>query len=94
MMGLQIIEDWIEFDGVRVARLLPNLTPTLLDRLDLKLEEIGIDYDDMMSYLDDLDEKVEQLMEKSNGKNPRAKSLAERMLKARMRIVAAMPKEK
>jgi hypothetical protein len=32
-MNLRIVEDWIELEGERVARLLPNLRLSLLDRL-------------------------------------------------------------
>jgi hypothetical protein len=42
-MSLRIIGDWIELDGARVARLLPNLRLSLLDRLTETFDAVDED---------------------------------------------------
>jgi hypothetical protein len=77
MLELRIVEDWIEFGNVRVAKLLPNIAPTLFDQLNQKLEDI--DDDDVM---------LAEILTELKKDNPR-KSLVERMAKARMRLISA-----
>jgi hypothetical protein len=54
-MNLRIVEDWIELDGVRVARLLPNLRLSLLDRLTQAFDSIEED----AAYIAELEERLE-----------------------------------
>jgi hypothetical protein len=54
-MSLRIIECWIELDGERVARLLPNLRLSLLDRLAEAFDSIEEDAD----YIAELEERLE-----------------------------------
>jgi hypothetical protein len=54
-MNLRIVEGWIELDGERVARLLPNLRLSLLDRLTEAFDAIEEDAD----YIAELEERLE-----------------------------------
>lgn len=93
-MNFRIVEDWIEFEGVRIARLLPSFTLTLRDRLNSKLEEIDINegVNDFMELLlerfDGLGEKMMQMIEELKEGSPRTKTLAQRMAKAKMRVIS------
>jgi hypothetical protein len=54
-MNLRIVEGWVELDGERVARLLPNLRLSLLDRLAEAFDSIEEDAD----YIAELEERLE-----------------------------------
>jgi hypothetical protein len=54
-MNLRIVEDWIELEGERVARLLPNLRLSLLDRLREAFDSMEEDAD----YIAELEERLE-----------------------------------
>jgi hypothetical protein len=56
-MNLRIVEDWIELEGERVARLLPNLRLSLLDRLMEAFDSI----DEDAAYIEELEERLETL---------------------------------
>jgi hypothetical protein len=55
-MILRIIDDIIELDGAPVARLLPGLYPTLVDRLKDVLEDASDDLDDLLALVNALDD--------------------------------------
>ena len=58
MTELRIIEgDWLEFENVRIARLLPNLGATLLYRLIAVFDAI----DEDEAYIAELEARVAQL---------------------------------
>ena len=57
-MMLRIVDDFIEFDGIRVAKLVMKITPTLLDRLDVLLDIYG-DIEDEMDLFSALDPEEE-----------------------------------
>jgi hypothetical protein len=65
-MILRIIDDIIEFNGVPVARLLPGLYPTLVDRLKEALEEAGDDLDDLLDIVAALDREPARPKPKPN----------------------------
>jgi hypothetical protein len=54
-MKLRIVEDWIELEGERVARLLPNLRVSLLDRLTEAFDAMEED----AAYIDELEKRLE-----------------------------------
>jgi hypothetical protein len=55
---LRIVEgDWIEFEGVRIARLMPNLSISLIDRLTDTFEAI----DDDAGYIAQLEDRIAEL---------------------------------
>ena len=56
-MNLRIVEDWIELEGERVARLLPNLRLSLLDRLTEMFDAI----DEDAATIEELEERLETL---------------------------------
>jgi hypothetical protein len=85
MSTLAIVDDWIEFEGRRVARLESGLPPTLVYRLEETLAEIDEDEDE-----DELDEEIERLI-RAMAEAGRPQSLTARMRRARMRLVAAAP---
>jgi hypothetical protein len=47
---IRIIGDTIELDGVTVARLLPNLRPSLRDRLADAFDSLDEDYIALLEY--------------------------------------------
>jgi hypothetical protein len=53
-MNLRIVEGWIELDGERVGRLLPNLRLSLLDRLTEAFDTMEEDAD----YIAELEERL------------------------------------
>jgi hypothetical protein len=53
-MSLRIIEGFIEFDGARVARLLPGLRLSLLDRLTEVFDAV----DEDAAYIAELEERL------------------------------------
>jgi hypothetical protein len=54
-MSLRIVDEFIELDGERVARLLPNLRLSLIDRLTEALDAIEED----AAYIAELEERLE-----------------------------------
>jgi hypothetical protein len=54
-MSLRIVGEFIELDGERVARLLPNLRLSLLDRLTETFDSI----DEDAAYIAELEERLE-----------------------------------
>jgi hypothetical protein len=54
-MRLRIVEGWIELDGERVARLLPNLRLSLRDRLTEAFDAMEED----AAYIAELEERLE-----------------------------------
>jgi predicted nuclease with TOPRIM domain len=69
MTELRLVEGcWIELDGVRIARLLDRLTPSLLDRLTKALDGVEDTKDELAaaeSTIEELEERIEEL-EKAN----------------------------
>ena len=53
-MSLRIVEDFIEFDGPRVAQLLPGLRLSLLDRLTEVFDAV----DEDAAYIAELEERL------------------------------------
>jgi hypothetical protein len=82
MTELRICEGYVEMDGQRIAKLLPNLTLTLRDRLEEAFAEIDEEEDEA-----ELDAEIERLIEEM-AKAGRPQSLVARMARARMRLVA------
>jgi hypothetical protein len=62
-MSLRIVEDWIELDGERVARLMPNLRLSLLDRLTEAFDSIEEDAD-TIALLEEQPESADPAPEK------------------------------
>ena len=86
MTELRIVDgEWIELDGQRVAKLLPKLTPTLVYRLEEAFAEIDEEEDEA-----ELDAEIEKLI-RAMTEGRRSPSLAARMARARMRLVAQVP---
>jgi hypothetical protein len=64
---LQILQGFVELDGERVARLLPNLRLSLLDRLTEAFDAI----DEDAAYIAELEERLEAQDETAPGERPR-----------------------
>lgn len=86
MTELRIVADEIiELNGIPVARLLPNLTLSLRDKLKDAFDTLDEDVDE-----DELDAEIEKLI-RAMTERKRSPSLAARMARARMRLVAEGP---
>jgi hypothetical protein len=59
-MSLRIVGDFIELDCERVARLLPNLRPTLVYRLTALFDALAEDD----AYIRELEERIAALKER------------------------------
>ena len=82
MTELRVVADEIvELDGIPVARLLPNLTLSLRDKLIEAFDTIGEYVDE-----DELDAEIERLIQ-AMAEAGRPQSLTARMRRARMRLV-------
>jgi hypothetical protein len=57
MSTFRIVDDWLEFEGVRVAKLLPGLSATFIDRLAETLDAI----DENEDTIEKLESRIELL---------------------------------
>jgi hypothetical protein len=62
-MSLRIVENFIELEGERVARLLPNLRLSLLDRLTEVFDAV----DEDAAYIAELEERLAAQSEAREG---------------------------
>lgn len=83
MTELRLIGDEILLDGVTVGTLVPGLRLSLRDKLTEAFDELDEDEAE-------LDEEIERLI-RAMAEGGRPRSLAARMARARMRLVAEDP---
>ena len=85
MTELRLIGDEILLDGVTVGTLVPGLRLSQRDRLEEAFDELAELEDEA-----ELDEEIERLI-RAMAESGRPRSLAARMARARMRLVAQRP---